>query len=189
MSFEGNIAENWHKWKQRFELFLAASGLSEKDDKIQSATLLHVAGSDVLEIYNTFMWEQEGDERKIAKIMEKFQAYCEPRKNITWERHVFNTCNQEVRETIDQYITKLKTKARSCEFGALKDSLIQDRIMCGIHSDKIRSRLLREVDLTLERTVDICRANEATATQMKKFGENSVINHSKNLMEIRYSSV
>ena len=115
--------------------------------------------------------------------MEKFQAYCEPRINIMWERHVFNTCNQEVGETINQYITKLKTKARSCEFGALK-SLIQDRIVCGIHSDKTRSRLLREVDLMLERTVDICRANEATATQMKKLGENSAINHSKNLMEM-----
>ena len=78
MSFEGNVAENWCKWKQCFELFLAASGLSEKDDKVQSATLLHVAGPDALEIYNTFTWEHEGDERKIAKIMEKFQAYCEP---------------------------------------------------------------------------------------------------------------
>ena len=78
----------------------------------------------------------------------------------------------------------MKTKARSCEFGALKDSLIRDRIVCGIHSDKTRSRLLREAELTLERTVDICRANEATATQMKKLGENSAINHSTNLMEM-----
>ena len=54
MSFEGNVAENWRKWKQRFELFLAASGLNgEKDDKVQSATLLLVAGPDALEIYNT----------------------------------------------------------------------------------------------------------------------------------------
>ena len=93
-------------------------------------------------------------------------------------------CNQEVGETIDQYITKLKTKARSREFGALKDSLIRDRIVCGIHSDKTRRRLLSEVELTLERTVDICRANEATATQMKKLGENSAINHNTNLMEM-----
>lgn len=136
LSLQGNVAENWRKWKQRFELFVAASGLSEKDEKVQAATSLHVAGPEALEIYNTFSWENEGDERKVTKIMEKFQAYCEPRKNITWERHVFNTCNQEVGETIDQYVTKLKTKARSCEFGALKDSLIRDRIVCGIISDK-----------------------------------------------------
>ena len=86
---------------------------------------------------------------------------------------------------IDRHVTNLKTKARSCEFDALKDSLIQDRIMCGIHSDKTRSRLLQEVDLTLERAIDICRANEATITQMKKLGENSARSLSTNLMEIR----
>lgn len=78
LSLQGNVAENWRKWKQRFELFVAASGLSEKDEKVQAATLLHVAGPEALEIYNTFLWENEGDERKVTKIMEKFQAYCEP---------------------------------------------------------------------------------------------------------------
>ena len=41
--------------------------------------------------------------------------------------------------------------------------------MCGIHCDKIRSRLLREPDLTLQKAVDICRANETTTSQMKFF--------------------
>ena len=119
------------KWKQQFELFSAASGLSsvlsDKDKKVQSATLLHVAGPDALEIYNTFSRDTEGDENKVAKIEESFEGYCSPRKNITWEQHVFNTCNQDVGEAIDQYVTKLKTKAKSCEFGALKDSLHDQR--------------------------------------------------------------
>ena len=34
LSLQGNVAENWHKWKQRFELFAAVSGLSEKDEKV-----------------------------------------------------------------------------------------------------------------------------------------------------------
>ena len=127
LSLQGNVAENWRKWKQRFEWLRAGSVR-----KMRKYKILHVAGPDALEIYNTFSWENGGDEMKMTKIIEKFQAYCEPRKNITWERHVFNTCNQEVGETIDQYMTKLKTKARSCEFGALKDSLIRDRIVCGI---------------------------------------------------------
>ena len=84
LSFEGNVAENWRKWKQRFELFSAASGLGDKDEKVQSATLLHVAGPDTLKIYNTFSWDTEGDENKVEKIKERFEGYCNPRKNITW---------------------------------------------------------------------------------------------------------
>ena len=184
LSLQGNLAENWRKWKQRFELFSAASELSKKDQKVQAATLLHVAGHEALEIYNTFSWDNEGDESKVAKIMEKFQAYCNPRKNITWERHVFNTRNQEVGETIDQYVTELKTKATTCEFGTLKDSLIRDRIVCGKTSDKTRCRLLRETDLTLEKAIEICRANEATATQMKTLGASNVTNPTADSMEI-----
>ena len=184
LSFEGNVAENWRKWKQRFELFSAASGLSDKDEKVQSATLLHVAGPDALEIYNTFSWDTEGDENKVEKIKERFEGYCNPRKNITWERHVFNTCDQDIGETIDQYVTKLKTKAKSCEFGTLKDSLIRDRIVCGISSDSTRAKLLREANLTIERAIDICRADEAMVTQMKMLGESKTTGHAANLMEI-----
>ena len=90
-----------------------------------------------------------------------------------WERHVFNTRTQRDGETTDHYVTDLKTKAQACEFGKLKDSLIRDRIVCGIRSDKTRSRLLREPDLTLQRAVDICRANE-TSSQMKSFTSDQI---------------
>ena len=82
---------------------------------------------------------------------------------------MFNTRNQHDDETIDQYVTDLKKKAQTCEFQDLKDGLLQDRIVCGIRCDKTRSRLLKEPDLNLQKTIDICRANEATITQMKSF--------------------
>ena len=167
LNLEGNVAENWRRWKQKFEIFSLASGLSRKDAKIQAATLLHVAGTDALEIYNTFNWESDDDKCKVDKITEKFDEYCNPRKNITWERHKFNTRNQQVGETIDQYVTDLKTKAQTCEFANLKESLIRDRIVCGIICDRTRARLLKDSELTLQKALDICRANEATASQLK----------------------
>ena len=93
LSFEGNVAENWRKWKQRFELFSAASGLSDKDEKVQSATLLHVAGPDALEIYNTFSWDTEGDENKVEKIKERFEGYraatFASQNDVKWWHHNF----------------------------------------------------------------------------------------------------
>ena len=56
-----NLAENWRQWQQRFDTFSLATGLSEKSDKVQSATLLHVAGPTALEVYNTFTWDEDGD--------------------------------------------------------------------------------------------------------------------------------
>jgi len=78
-----------------------ASGLSSKEEGIQAVTLLYVVGPDALEVYNTFSWEDAADKTKVAKILEKFEAYCVPQRNITWERNVFNTRNQHDGETID----------------------------------------------------------------------------------------
>ena len=107
-----NIYDVWRKWKQCFELFSLASGLSSKDEGIQATTLLHMVGPNALQVYSTFTWEDEGDKSKVTKILEKFKAYCD----ITWGRHVFNTRSQHDGKTIDQYVTDLKTKAQTCEF-------------------------------------------------------------------------
>ena len=74
--------------------------------------------------------------------MEKFERYCNPRKNLTLERHSFFSRNQLDRETIDAYVTDLRSKAARFEFGDLKDELILDRIVCGINDDTVRARLL-----------------------------------------------
>ena len=89
---------------------------------------------------------------------------------LHWERHVFNTRHQQAGETIDQYLTDLKKKAKSCEFGDLNDSLIKDRVVCGILSDKNRARLLKQPDLTLAKAIDMCRADETTLTHMNSIG-------------------
>ena len=56
-------------------------------------TLLHVVGPEALEDYNMFQWDSDGDEKKVDNIMEKFEQYCNPRKNLTFERHTFFSRN------------------------------------------------------------------------------------------------
>ena len=134
-----------------------------REDSISNPATCNRRGS-IRSLQHISSWSAEGDDQKVSKITERFDDYCNPQENVTWERHVFNTRNQQPSETIDQYITDLKTKAKSCEFGVLTDSLIKGRIVCGITDDQTRSRLLREPDLTLQKALDICQANEATAT-------------------------
>ena len=47
---ESNLADGWRRWRQRFEVFSLGSGISEKDEKVQAATLLHVAGPEALHL-------------------------------------------------------------------------------------------------------------------------------------------
>ena len=124
LNFNGNLKENWRRFKQQFDIYNIASGTAERDDKVQAMTLLHVVGAEAIEVYNTFTWDGK-DKEKVADICEKFEAYCNPRKNITYERHMFNTRVQKEGELIDAYVTELKQRAASCEFENLQHSLIK----------------------------------------------------------------
>ena len=52
---DGNVSENFRKWKREMEVYMVASGGSEKDKKIQTSILLHCAGPKVIEIYDQFV--------------------------------------------------------------------------------------------------------------------------------------
>jgi transposase InsO family protein len=166
LKLTGNLSENWRRFKQQFEIYLAASGIKDDADSQKVNLFLHVIGPEALEVYNIFTWENGDDATNLTKVKKQFGDYCNPVKNITFERHVFNRRIQQTSESIDAFVTDLKVKASSCEFGTLEKSLIKDRIVCGVVSDSVRERMLREKDLTLEKAVQICRAAELSTTQV-----------------------
>ena len=104
----------------------------------------------------------------LPTIVQKFETYCTPKKNTTYERHKFFTRNQKSDETIDQYVTELRTMAKNCEFGDLCDSLIRDRIICGIPDNTLRERLLRVEDLTLDKAITMYRTADSTKEHIKE---------------------
>ncbi len=105
---DGNTSLKWKKFKQKWTNYEIATGVSEKEDATRVATFLTVIGEEAVDVYNTFNWATEGDNLKIARVLEKFDAFCNPRKNTIYERYVFFSRNQENGESIDHYVTVLK---------------------------------------------------------------------------------
>lgn len=97
---------------------------------------------------------------KVKDMIEKFDNYCSPTVNETVERYKFFTRNQGFGESIDSYVTELKLLTKTCNFGTLRDSLIRDRIVCGINNASMRERLLREKAMSLDTCIQLCRAAE-----------------------------
>lgn len=166
-SFEGNLSENWRRWEQRFRLYLEASGAIEKSELRQCAMLLASAGEEAIEVYNNFVFGPD-EKDKLECLVQKFKEYCNPRKNTVFERYSFWHTEQKEGESIDQFVTELKTKAKACEFGDQLDLMIRDRIVFGVRDVRMKERMLRDSpDLTLQKAVDMCRAAETTQAQMK----------------------
>ena len=57
----GNPAHSWRKWKQKFEIYLKATGTSKKSDEIKVGLLLNHIGDQCVEIYSNFAYLPERD--------------------------------------------------------------------------------------------------------------------------------
>ncbi len=165
---EGCVADNWKRWRQRYEFFITATGQSTKPEGVQAAILLTVIGEDALEVYNTVNWDAEGDKLKPDKILEKLEAAFIPKKNLTYERYRFFTRDRKEGDKIDQYVNELKQLSKSCAFEQLHDSLLKDRIVCGIADERVQEKLLADADLTLEKAIDICKSSECTRERIQE---------------------
>lgn len=129
LKLTGNVDENWRTFKQQFHLYMAAMGLETKPDARKVALLLTIAGPQAIEVYNTFVFDDPGDEEKLATVLSRFDAHCSPKKNETYERYVFRSLTQRQNEPFDSFLTDLRLKAQSCNFATLKDSMIRDQIV------------------------------------------------------------
>ena len=116
--FQGNLPENFRRFKQKFNLYLLASGGSTKPIETQNAILLYVIGDEGLEVYNTLTITPRNDDAGNAipintvDILNAFEQYCNPRKNVVYERYKFFNIKQEEGQLIDDFITQLKLQAR-----------------------------------------------------------------------------
>jgi len=121
-------------------------------------------------------------------VLELWANDCIGKTNIIYERYKFDNRSQEQAESIDTYITTLRALAETCEFGTLKEDLIHNRIVCGICDNGIQIKLLQESGLTLLKCVDICRANEATAAQLKDMAASQTTEQEANAVNQKESS-
>ena len=158
LSLDGVIAENWKIFKRSWNVYALASGVSDKPKAVQVASFLHIIGPEALEIHDTFEIP-DTDRDDINKLIEKFESYCQPKVNVTYERYVFRNIMQNSRP-FDPFLVELKSKVKSCEYENLQDSLIRDQIVYGIDDASLREKLLREPKLTLEKAENLCRTAE-----------------------------
>lgn len=172
LRLDGNISENFRKFKQNFEIYLLAAGLHEKDNKLKTAILLNVIGEDAVELYNTFNLS-DGDKSDYEKVIKQFEEYADPKKNIVMERFHFNSRDQQENEPFNNFLTDLRKLVKSCEYKDQTDSLLRDRIVLGVFDKGLQERLLRVQDLTLNNAVDFCRAAELGRNRVEDIANKS----------------
>ena len=70
---------------------------------------------------------------------QSLKAFFEPQKNRYYEVYRFRQTNQAASETLDQYHTRLRTVAQTCEFQDVEFEK-EEQVIIGGTSSRIRKR-------------------------------------------------
>ena len=125
---DGNVSENFKKWKRQIEVYLTASGAGEKGKETRTAIILHCAGPKVIEIYDQLQWAHGENKKDPDTVLKKIEGYCNPRQNEVLESHRFRSVNLEEHSSFEHFLTELRKRAESCNF-AEKDRMLRDQIV------------------------------------------------------------
>ena len=120
-------------------------------------------------------WASDTDQNKIQPVLQKFAAYCQPLKNVPFERYKFYSRMQESGESYDHYQTALRQLVERFEFESITpNQILHDKLAFGIRNSKVCVRLLREKNLSLEKTDEICRSHKTMVQQVRVVGDASL---------------
>lgn len=182
--YEENCGVEWKNWHRSFEWYLKANHVENDDDKY--VKLLHLAGRKVQEVFETLPTPPSVS--KIARgplatgfvphlsqyelAVVKLNEFFEPKKNLTYERHMFRSISQEKGEKIGIFTMRLRTQAEKCDFGTSLEDNIKDQIIEKCSSAKLRRDLLKLGDAKLDDVLKTAKIFEAINDQSKTFDLN-----------------
>ncbi|KAK0150368.1 hypothetical protein N1851_008526 [Merluccius polli] len=153
--FDFSNANEWPRWLKCFERYRIASGLDKQSQEFQVNAFMYAVGGHL----------EHAQKKSYTEVVAAFTAHCVSKRNVIYERACFNRWNQEPGECVDSFITAVHTLAEHCEFGALREQLIRDRIVVGIRDAKLSENLQLDADLTLENAIRRVKQNAAVKRQ------------------------
>ena len=125
---------------QRFERFRKATGIDTQTGETQGNTLIYTMVNKRT-IYSSHSNSPPNRRTILKKWKKKFENYFIAKRNIIFDRPKFVSRSQQVGESVDSIITDLYGLERYCNFGALKEELIRDRIIVGLQNRELSEKL------------------------------------------------
>lgn len=102
LSIKGYVNVHWY--------FVSASSLVSVGDRRKKLMLIILIAVDGQEIFDNFRFAKLKDKVSFQIVMDRFQAFCAPKKNLTIERFNFFNLVQSETEPFESCLTELRKK-------------------------------------------------------------------------------
>ena len=144
----------FEKWIIEFDDFVLANFGEIVSAKRKKAILMQLLGHEPKKFVESLAKEVQSE---YVALVKELETRFDNKANETIERHIFNTMQQEVNESIDSFVIRLREQAKKCNYEVpsekktikigdaeheidvtyvdITDSLIRDRIVVGVSNE------------------------------------------------------
>ncbi|BES97121.1 Hypothetical Protein NTJ_09935 [Nesidiocoris tenuis] len=152
---------SWQSWSRKFDRYRDTSALYLQPNKIQISALLLAMGDDAEDILDSFGLRDPS----YSEVIENFDNFFNKQVNVIYERTKFNKRVQLSDESAEEFYTSLLKLVKKCGYGTLRDELLRDRLVAGLHDDGLSQQLQMDSNLTLEKALERIKVSECVKKQ------------------------
>ncbi|XP_045116421.1 uncharacterized protein K02A2.6-like [Portunus trituberculatus] len=160
----------WGEYCERLEQYFLANKIEDAD--VQRAVFLSSVGEATYGTLRSLCSPRKPKDIVLQELLETLQNHYDPKPSSIVARFRFNSCRKSGTESVRDYVARLRMLSGNCQYGAMLNEMIRDRLVCGVDDEAIQSRLLAEADLTLDKAVNLAVALETAACnthELKQF--------------------
>ena len=129
--------------------------LGAKGDDYKMACLKSAMSDE--DLIDSLPYENSGDENDVGKVIDLLEKHYVGATNEIYESYKYFQRSHEYGEPLTAYIAGARAQANRCNFYALKNRLIRDRILFSSCYSGIQQSFLEDSKLTLENYVEKCK--------------------------------
>ena len=162
--FDGE-KEEWPQYVERLDCFFVANGITEAVKK--RAILLTVVGPATYKLLRNLVAPAKPDEKTYKELVEVVKEHQNPKPAEIVQRFKFNSRARQPGESVSTFVSQLRSLAEFCNYGALLDNMLRDRLVCGVNDSHIQRRLLSERNLTFAKALELAQGLETASKNVQ----------------------
>ena len=158
-----NGRESFESYEERIDFFFKANSIVDADK--QKAVFFTVCGEELYQLIRNLVAPGKTVDKTFKEVIDLVREHLNPKPNVIIERYKFNSRVRKAGESISDFVADLRNLCRFCEYNAVVDEMIRDRLVCGINDVAIQRKLLSEAGLDLKKAIKIAHGMEIAAKE------------------------
>ena len=157
---EYNTGEDIEEYLERIECYFVANEV--KEDK-RISVMLSVTGPKTYKTLRSITSPAKPTEKTLPQLKELLIKHYNPKPSENVLRFRFNSRSRKEGETINEFLVELRRLGEGCNYGDQLDTMLRDRLVCGVNDPQIQKQLLSQTKLDLQKAIDITTGMDLAA--------------------------